>query len=181
MLQYLNIQYIYKNNLLLYGNNSFTGDYLVYLKQLTINDFIGQFDDLIPLLKQTPNLKSLIIFAKNNRDMVDACQWEHLITSSLPRLTIFKFIFGSNLQDDILNKLEQFQGAFWQEQHHWFTEYVLDDNSAFIYTIPYTSNTYSITPHTNRYPNKSINNANTFDNVSNLLLYQEALTLKCSY
>jgi hypothetical protein len=35
-----------------------------------------------------------------------------------------------------------------------------------------------ITPHTNRYPNKSISNANTFDNVSHLILYQEAFTLK---
>jgi hypothetical protein len=175
------IQYIYKNHLPLDENNSFTGNYAVYLKQLTINDFIGQFDDLISLLKQTANLKSLIIFAKNNRDMIDACQWEYLIKSSLPRLTIFKFIFSSNLEDNILDKFQKFQGTFWQEKHNWYTEYVLYDNSAYIYTIPYISNTYMITPHTNRYPNKSINDANTFDNVLNLILYQEAFTLKSSF
>jgi hypothetical protein len=114
-LQYLNVQHIYKNHLPIYGNNSFTGDYTVYLKQLTINDFIGQFDDLIPLLKQTSNLKNLIIFAKNNSDMIDVCQWEHLITSLFPRLIIFKFIFSSCLEDDILYKFQKFQCAFWQE------------------------------------------------------------------
>jgi hypothetical protein len=181
MLKYLNIQNISKDQSTVYDDNDFTGDYAVYLKQLTINDFTGEFDDLITLLKQTPNLKSLIIFAKNNRDIIDACQWEHLITFSLPRLIIFKFIFGSYLEDGIRAKFEKFQGAFWQEQHHWYTEYVLYDNSAYIYTIPYISNTYIITLHTKRYPNKSINNTSTFDNVLNLILYQEAFILKTSY
>jgi hypothetical protein len=112
MLQYLNVQHIYKKHLPIYGNNSFTGDYAVYLKQLTINNFTEEFDDLIKLLKQTPNLKCFIISADNNRYMIDAFQWEHLITSSLPQLTIFKFKFSSGLEDNIINKFKEFQSNF---------------------------------------------------------------------
>jgi hypothetical protein len=181
MLQYLNIQYISKIHLPLYGNNIFTGDYAVYLKQLTINNFNRQFNDLITLLQQTPNLKRLIISTFNNSDMIDAYRWEHLITSSLPQLTIFKFHFRIYPSDNILDKFQKFQSEFWQEQHHWFVEYKLHKDLADIYTIPYISNTFIIRPHTNRYCNESINNANIFDNVSDLILCKGALTLNDSY
>jgi hypothetical protein len=39
-------------------------------------------------LKQTPNLKHLTISSSNNVDMIDAHQWERLITFALPYLKI---------------------------------------------------------------------------------------------
>ena len=74
------------------------------------------------LLKLTPNLRSLTI-SSNNRDMIDACRWEYLITSLLPRLAVFRFKFGVSNVDDILRIFEQFQSDFWLQQHHWYTEY----------------------------------------------------------
>jgi hypothetical protein len=54
-------------------DNYFVIEDIIYLQQLTINRFDGrfQFDDLIRLLKQISNLKSLIIYAKHNKDIVD--------------------------------------------------------------------------------------------------------------
>jgi hypothetical protein len=68
--------------------------------------------------------------------MIDAYPWEDFITSSLPQLTLFKFKFSSNYEDDIPDKFKQFQSDFWQEQHHWYTEYSFDEELAHISTIP---------------------------------------------
>jgi hypothetical protein len=113
--------------------------------------------------------------------MIDAYRWKHLITSSLPQLTSFKFHFRIYPSDDILNKFQKFQSDFWQKQHHWFVEYKLHEDLADIYTIPYISNTYIIRPHTNRYCNESINKSNIFGNVSDLILCKGALTFNGSY
>jgi hypothetical protein len=51
-------------------------------------------------------------------------------------LTLFKFKFSSNYEDDIPDKFKQFQSDFWQEQHHWYTEYSFDEELAHISTIP---------------------------------------------
>jgi hypothetical protein len=64
-----------------------------YLKELIVMKFECEFDNLIQILKRTPNLKSLIISSDSDMNMVDAYQWEHLITSALPYLNIFKFHF----------------------------------------------------------------------------------------
>ena len=63
----------------------------VYLKQLTIEKFTGEFDNLTQLLKHIPNLKSLIISDGTDRNMNDASRWGNLITSLLSRLTVFNF------------------------------------------------------------------------------------------
>ncbi|CAF1567497.1 unnamed protein product [Didymodactylos carnosus] len=163
---------------------NFIDHYNINLKQLVMTELDYTFDDLVMFLKRTPNLKSLTISADDNIDMINGYRWEYLITSSLPYLDIFKFKFAcshGNKNNNILDKFEKFQSDFWQEQHHWYTECKLETDSALIYTIPYISNVYVLTPYTTRYYNRSINNTNIFDNVSNLILYQEAITLKGSY
>ncbi|CAF4204646.1 unnamed protein product, partial [Rotaria sordida] len=129
MLRYLNIENIHRNY------------------RSTYND---KFDELIELLKQTPNLKSLTISTDHKIDIIDAYQWEYLITSLLLHLHSFKFKFIYSLEDDILHTFKQFQSNFWLNKHHWYTEYKLEKDSALIYTIPYISNTYVLTPFTNR-------------------------------
>ncbi|CAF1264857.1 unnamed protein product [Rotaria sordida] len=81
-------------------------------------------------------------------DMINAPQWEHLISTSLPYLEIFNFRFGCDREDienDIVNIFEQFQNDFWHKKHHWYTEYLLTRYSLFISTTSYISNTYRLT------------------------------------
>jgi hypothetical protein len=123
-------------------------------------------------LNQIPNLKSLTILDSIDNDMIDAYRWEHLITSLLPYLNIFKFKFRSyldrrNQRNVIIDKFKQFQTDFWQEQHHWYTEYVVRDKSVFIHTIPYPSNKYQLEQNEIRHSN----NISTFVNVTDLTLY----------
>ncbi len=136
MLQYLNIQNLHKSYRYTNKDKCLTSDYAVYLKQLTIINLYDKFDDLTTLLKLTPNLKSLNISAANNNNVINACRWEDFITSSLPRLTTFKFKFSTCDKNDISDKFKQFQSDFWQEQHHWYTEYSFDKELAHISTIP---------------------------------------------
>jgi hypothetical protein len=102
-----------------------------YLKQLIMMNFECEFDNRIQILKRTPNLKSLIISSDRNINMVDAYQWEHLITSTLPYLNIFKFHFtytGRKKYNDIFQeKFKQFQSDLWHKQHHWHIEYLVSD------------------------------------------------------
>lgn len=182
MLQYLNVQNMNTYHTLPYKDNDFINNNDLYsLKRLKINSFNEDFIDLIKFLKQTPDLVSLIIETDNKQDIIDAYQWEQLIISSLPQLTIFKFRFNIHFEDNILSKFKQFQTNFWLKQHHWYTEYILHENSAQIYTIPYISDTYKLTPYINRYPNESIKNINKFNNVSELTFHLQKLPLNESY
>jgi hypothetical protein len=57
--------------------------YLPNLKQLIILEFYSGFDNLIMMLKQTPMLKSLTISTYGIiTDIVDACKWQDIISSS---------------------------------------------------------------------------------------------------
>ncbi|CAF4213339.1 unnamed protein product, partial [Rotaria sordida] len=181
MLRYLNIENIHRNYRSTYNGIYFNNNHAIHLKQLIVSNFIDKFDELIELLKQTPNLKSLTISTDHKIDIIDAYQWEYLITSLLLHLHSFKFKFIYSLEDDILHKFKQFQSNFWLNKHHWYTEYKLEKDAALIYTIPYISHTYVLTPFTNRYCDKLMNNINIFDNVRNLILYQESITLNCSF
>jgi len=159
-------------------------EHVVHLKRLVINDCKVTFDVLEILLGQTPNLKLLQISVYYDIEIINASRWQHLITSSLPVLDIFKFEFYveiDNDKKDIFDKFEQFQSHFWHHQHHWYTELTLNENEVFIYTIPYISNTYEVTPHTDRYANPSMNHINTFKNVTDLTLFIEAITDTCQY
>jgi hypothetical protein len=64
-------------------------------------------------------------------NMADAYQWEHLITSTLPYLNIFKFHFRYTEREEynviLQEKFKQFQSDFWHKQHHWHIEYLVSD------------------------------------------------------
>ncbi|CAF4449816.1 unnamed protein product, partial [Adineta steineri] len=63
----------------------------------------------------------------------------------------------------------------------WYIEYILDSNSAVIYTIPYISNTYRLTRCTAKDSIKLINNSSVFNNVTNLTMCCEAIADNCYY
>jgi hypothetical protein len=184
-LKYLNAQHIDNFEYSMMNKDEYsTNHHAIHLKQLIIKKFEGEFSDLVMILKQTPNLKILIIDTHCNIDMIDASQWQHLITSSLPYLNIFKFNFicdNVHQINYIHEKLKLFQNDFWQKQHQWYNEYLLTGDSILIYTIPYISDTYILTPFMNRYYNKSMNNFNTFDNVTDLTIHPNVMREKCQY
>jgi hypothetical protein len=184
-LQYLNIGSLYRD----YWRRSIDVprqniEQIVNLTRLVINDCKVTFDVLEILLGQTPNLKLLQLCVYYDKEMINASRWQHSITSSLPVLDVFKFEFYveiDNDKKDIFDKFEQFQSNFWHDQHHWYTELTLNENEVFIYTIPYISNTYEVTPHTKRYANPSMNHINAYKNVTDLTLFIEAITDTCQY
>jgi hypothetical protein len=186
-LKYLNVQIVYKCWRNTTENNKYsTKHHAIKLNQLVITQFSGVFGELVKILKQTPNLKSLTICSDNNIEMIDADQWQHLISSSLPDLNIFKFKFryeyhGANKGNTMHEKWTQFQSGFWHKQHQWYTEYSLSKNSASIYTIPYISERFVLTPYTRRCYNKLMSNTNTFDNITDLVIYPDAIKENCQY
>lgn len=169
MLTYLNIQCLdneYINN----TNISINDSYAVHLKQMIIGDAICKFYNFEIFVKQIPNLKNLTISTTDNRDMIYANKWQQLITVSLPQLSVFKFKFGCSHQygqyNVVLDQYDQFQTYFWKEQHHCLTEYAGNEHSAFIYTIPYISNKFELTPNTTRYYYYIINNCDDSDDLT---------------
>ena len=141
------------------------------LKQLTIENFRDRFEYLERLLKtQTPNLKRLRMAASDNLEIIDAPRWERLITSSLPYLSHFQFIFTYSVRNSqlmiIFDLFQPFQTSFWQKQHHWFTEYILEDSSAMIFTTPYFSDTFVLRSNSQ----KPSNSSTPFKNVVNLII-----------
>jgi hypothetical protein len=154
------------------------------LKRLIIMDFQDKLDNLTMIFRQTPNLKSLTLNASFDKDQIDAHQWKELITNFLLYLNIFKFkftCFYSKKNKTIEEKFKEFQSDFWCEQHHWYTEYSLSDNSSSIYTIPYISNTFKLEPHTKRHSTEMVNNINTFRNVNHLIIYPRTIAERCEY
>jgi hypothetical protein len=154
-----------------------------YLKQLIVMKFECGFDNLIQILKRTPNLKSLIISNDGDMIMVDAYQWEHLITSTLPCLNIFKFHFTSigivKYNDIFQEKFKQFQSDFWHKQHRWHIEHSVSDFVSSIYTIPYISDAYDLISIANRYCNQFMHDVNVFENVINLTIHPDIITENC--
>jgi hypothetical protein len=183
MLKYLNVHLIFMHSSSVDDNTDYSHYYTTNLQKIVIHFFNGIFQDFKMFVKQTPSLKSLTISSRVET-LIDAYGWQDLITISLPYLKTFKFEFTYVLENNdniIIDKFKQFQNSFWLDQHHWYTEYVLDRYSAYIYTIPYISNTYILTPYTNRYSNKLINNFNKFNNVTNLILYQKTMKNKYEF
>ena len=114
MLKYLNIKYLTRRNRPIEtdDNNTYNG---IHLKELIIGQLIYDFDEFEVFIKQIPNLKSLTIHAEGDINMINACQWENLIESSLPYLNIFKFNFGCRRNDNdeiILKMFKHFQDDF---------------------------------------------------------------------
>jgi hypothetical protein len=167
MLKYLNARKICNGYLWTNYYTCFSNTPAVHLKQLIMTDFSEEFKNIEILVKQTSNLKSLMVSSFWTEDIIDAVRWEELITSSLPQLTVFKFQFSyrfrSSEKDTILGKFEKFQSDFWREQHRWCVEYSSDSNPPTIYTLPYMLNTADY----NYLPKKS----KPFDNITHLDVY----------
>jgi hypothetical protein len=81
----------------------------------------------------------------------------------------------------IVKKFKGFQTSFWYEEHHWYTEYILKNDFARIYTVPYMLKKYELESTTKRYYGELTNNANTFDNVTDLILNCDVINEKCDY
>ncbi|CAF4646669.1 unnamed protein product [Rotaria sp. Silwood2] len=185
MLKYLNVEFISRHNHSIKDDNSLINKYNgIHLKQLIIGLFKYNFEDFEIFVKQIPNLKSLTIHSKNNINMINAYKWKNLIQSSLLYLNIFKFRFSCNRRHNdkiILKIFQRFQDDFWCKQYQWFTEYSFEKDLASIYTIPYFENRYKLELNMKRFPNKLINNSNTFDKVIYLTLDDKIVTDKCQY
>lgn len=154
-------------------------DQTTSLKRLIIKGFYYEFYALETLLQRTPYLEHLVVFSYDNLDIADALRWESLISTSLSLLDIFKFHFQFDIEDkdrDIVDAFQMFQTDFWHQQHRWHVEYVVCNNRALLYTVPYISNEYQIRADMKRYYNKSINSAKTFAKVTDLTLYIDAMT-----
>ncbi|CAF1260329.1 unnamed protein product [Rotaria sp. Silwood1] len=176
MLTYLNIQYL--SSYYSYTTNYSNIDFMkaIHLKELIISNFEYKFEDFKLLAKYIPKLTSLKFYGTYDLDMIDANQWEYLITSLLSCLDTFKFIFNYIYKPNdnhIEDKFNKFQTDFWIKQHQWYTEYSLSNYSALIYTVPYMLNSYTLELDSNRYSNQLIN---TFNNVKNLTIYHTTIT-----
>ncbi|CAF4148536.1 unnamed protein product, partial [Adineta steineri] len=180
ILKYLNIQCLNDDGYLYGTNRSNNTPCAIHLKEMIIGDLQSTFMNFKIFVKQIPNLQILTISTRKNRDMFDANLWEHLIRISLPHSITFNFNFGYiyDCIDDCIYgciygciykrylykyMFDEFQTNFWQEQYNCFTEYINDKQSIFIYTIPYISNTFELTPNTTRYYNTRINKTNESD------------------
>jgi hypothetical protein len=148
--------------------NSDKNQCFVYLNKLIMEDFFGTFDRFELLVKRTSNLKYLLIRAEKAFDMIDADRWEQLIRSLLPHLNVFKFIFNEFYYSqiaDVMTKFQKFQTNFWQHEHHWFTELILDRRAIAICTIPYCKNIFRLALDVKRFKNNLRNRVHSHKNV----------------
>jgi len=143
----------------------------IHLKQMIIDELFDNFANLKIFLKQIPNLKSLKLSSTDCADcMIDAVEWDCFIKTYLSHLKVFQFKFECTFSDVLLKKCQLFQ-------HYWNTEYIQNNQSLIIYTIPYPSSTFQLTSnHT-----KHCTTTETFVNVTNLTLYSEISMDNCSY
>ena len=179
MLKYLHIDSFACSS---YSSNKNTKESWLYLERLIIDDIrLPSFNAFEVLLMLTPNLKSLSI-CDSRSNLINAAEWERLITTSLPRLNAFQFMFMFSCykeQDMIIGKFQQFQTDFWQKQHSWLVEYGIMDDEALIYTIPFKPNMRVLERYySSIYKFNFKTNVNTFVNVTKLRLDKEMLTSK---
>ena len=157
----------------------------VHLKELIIDDFQYQFVYFQKFVRHTPNLKNLKLSASIHENITDANAWEYLIKTSLPYLKNFMFKFdiyhGGQEHSNIIDMFKRFQSDFWQIEHHWPTLYVLDINSALIFTIPYCYNNYELIWYTDSSLNQSANYSNINDQVTSLQLHDNLSIHKYPY
>jgi hypothetical protein len=177
MLNYVKLNHLYgwqieDNELKLINTNA------VHLKQLIVDDSHAHFKFLELFLKHIPNLEIFSISAWNQKELIDANRWQHLIESSLPHLHVFKFYFIRYFKrhyHKTLNRMRQFQTDLWYKQHHWYTNCEIVDFTISIYTIPHIQNQYTLTSTAKRHRNSLISYSNEFDNVKNLSLSTKAI------
>ncbi|CAF0786431.1 unnamed protein product [Adineta ricciae] len=180
MLKYLHINDFYFSN---DSSNEKTKESWLYLERLILDQAnCCSFDRCKAFVKLTPNLKSLTI-SSDTKDLIDAAEWERLITISLPHLDVFQFMFLcfylNDEQEMIMSKFREFHTDFWQKRHNWFTEYSVIDDEALIYTIPFAPNMDVLEQHREIYRHNFKDNLNTFVNVRKLMIDEEMLRNKC--
>ncbi|CAF4847391.1 unnamed protein product, partial [Rotaria sp. Silwood2] len=147
-----------------------------YLKYLNVSDCMVNADNLIDAIGRMINLRSLIVSVYDNSDIIDAFRWKHLIISSLPHLTVFRFRFGTLDRNEIIRKYEDFQTDFWIKEHQWYTECLLGEQIlSQIFTIPYLNDTRPMCLKYVRHFYTRIDHSKTFDNVTDLYLTSEEL------
>jgi len=164
VLKYLRIEHILHFN---HENEHIHSSTAIHLKRLIFDDvFVENFEQLIEIFCHTPNLTNLTIAHGFIKQMhVDKMQ--EIIESFLPLLKVFKFNFLtdiSNRQEIGIRLFDSFQTDFWH-QYQWFTEYVIQNNYIYIYTIPNPIDKYNISLFRDRY---ATNHINAFDNVRSL-------------
>ncbi|UJR17353.1 hypothetical protein I4U23_004248 [Adineta vaga] len=156
--------------------SNFSNYCAVHLNKLILTAFFGPFEYIEMLMKQTPNLKTLMISSIVNNDIIDAFRWQNLITSVLPQLTVFKFsfefIYYNNDKITIFDKYQAFQSDFWLKTHRWYTEYSYEEDKAKIYTIPFASFPFTLPTYITTVGCDNIpKNLNKFNDVKNLTIY----------
>ncbi|UJR12220.1 hypothetical protein I4U23_016397 [Adineta vaga] len=170
-----------------WDHHNFTGDIFaklsyindaIHLTHLTIDYFSYDHDSLKTILKQTPSLTNLKINIFYDDNAIHASPWENIIRLYLPYLISFQFVFsyiGDAECSHIKMWFEEFYEKFWIKEHHWYTEYVISNRSARIYTIPHISNTYRIERGAYTYCNSSMNDVDRFEKVTDLVIDVDVL------
>ena len=144
------------------------------LNHLAIIDCEVHVENLMSIIAHMVNLRSLIVSVYECLEIISASRWQHLITSSLPHLTVFRFMFGISDQREIVRKYDELQSDFWIKEHRWYTECILADRSlSYIFTIPYFNDTKPIWLHYIRLCNILVDGSKTLDNVKSLHLSGE--------
>jgi len=162
-LKYLNVDTV--NRCVLSQNT--ISENLVPIKQLILKKYEDNLVNLESIFKRISNLNSLTI-SINNINVIDADQWQFWINYYLPELKKFRFYFHFNDQQ-LLNTIQEifqkFQSDFWTKEHQWFTEYIVSQNSASIYSIPYFLDSFKLERIVSRYECPLIPNSNKYENV----------------
>ncbi|CAF1506240.1 unnamed protein product [Adineta ricciae] len=182
-LNYLKIEYVNDRNMELV-DSKYIDNSVSNLRTLHINQFLSKAHYLFMLLKRTPNLENLAIFHNKDINCINAYEWQNFITSSLPHLKNFKFQFYVNFfsrNNGVEQRLKDFQSSFWFIEHHWYTEYIISQTSALIYTIPYSFDKFRLQPFIDRHYNELIGHLDTFNNVKDLTLHSQKLTEKSQF
>jgi hypothetical protein len=177
LLKYLNIEHIKKHNRAIVPQTIMTA---VRLNQLIIGQLNYPLQDFANLAKQTPNLQSLTLGADDNQSMMNAHHWEHVITTSLPRLNIFQFKFTFKIRfiNIILPRYPLFHSRFWLKQHDWLAQLLWNSHYVYFYTAPYLSNSFQFESQTRNLTRGIFKDMNKFNNVTNLSLSLEEITNK---
>ena len=184
MLQNLNIKKLVSARHPLLNQVSTPHINLIHLKRLAIHYYDGLFDALEVVLEHIPNLKYFMLHFTGDSDVADANRWRNLIRNVLPLLDVFKFLFRLDLEDvqhRVTDPFPLFQTDFWQHQHHWYTEYIVNKNEALIYTVPYMLDRYEIKSMAKRCYSHPLNNGDVFAKVANLTVDVSAMDVIDQY
>ena len=177
MLKYLQVENLEGDDNSASNELNLTNPMAISLTQLNLGTYHVEFNHVEMILKQTPNLKILILYtASDNDDIIDANRWENLISSTLPHLYIFRFCFNFFLTykskidwstNGGFDKCKQFENDFWTKQHHWCTAYEWNNMLITIFTVPYCEDFYELRSDTELYcDNSMIDKPNLFDDVT---------------